>query len=256
MDINTENARLMFGDCLEVMDELIAEGVVVGAIICDPPYGTTACKWDNVIDFDKMWRRLDRLIKPNGAIVLFGSEPFSSALRMSNISMFKYDHIWIHNRSSNFAQAPYRPLGMHENVSVFSNGGNSKNAKLRMSYYPQGLIKLKEKKICKATRLNGRAHRSSKAVQKDYVQEYTNYPNNILEYKKESARFHPTQKPVALMEYLIKTYTNEDELVLDFTMGSGTTGVAACNLGRKFIGIELGAKYYGIACGRVIDADT
>ncbi|MGD2065879.1 MAG: site-specific DNA-methyltransferase [Candidatus Bathyarchaeota archaeon] len=246
-----EDIRLIQGDCIDVMDSLIEEGIVVDAIITDPPYGTTACKWDSVIPFDEMWQRLNKLIKPNGAIVLFGSEPFSSALRMSNLTMFKYDHIWVHNRSANFAQAPYRPLGMHETVSVFSKGGNSKNSKTRMCYYPQGLVELKEKKVCNSTRLNGRAHRSSKAVQKDYVQKYTNYPNNILEYKKESAKYHPTQKPVALIEYLIKTYTKENELVLDFTMGSGTTGVAARNLNRKFIGIELDSDYYAISNKRL-----
>lgn len=256
MDIVTDKAWLMRGDCLEKMDELIAKGVKVDAIITDPPYGTTACKWDSVIPMPEMWGLLNKLIKPNGAIVLFGSEPFSSALRMSNIDMFKYDHVWIHNRSCNFAQAPYRPLGMHENISVFSKGGNSKNSKIRMCYYPQGLVKLKNPKVCNTTRTNGRAHRASRAVQQDYIQTHTTYPGNILTYSKEGARFHPTQKPVALLEDLITTYTSKGDMVLDFTMGSGSTGVACMNTGRAFIGIELDTNYYGIACERILNANA
>ena len=239
--------RLYKGDCLEIMDKLIADGVEVDAIITDPPYGTTACKWDSVIPFDEMWGRLNKLIKPNGAIVLFGSEPFSSALRMSNIKNYKYDWIWEKSRVSHFAQAPYRPLTVTENIIVFSFGGTSKNAKNRMKYNPQGLKSCN--KVCKGKGHSD--HRASKITQDDYVQSKTGYPKQILKFKSDKASQHPTQKPIPLMEYLIKTYTNENETVLDFTMGSGTTGVAAKNTNRKFIGIEMDDTYFEIAKKRI-----
>jgi|SRR5210317_1621343 site-specific DNA-methyltransferase (adenine-specific) len=235
------------GDCLEVMDKLIDDGVVVDAIITDPPYGITACKWDSIIPFDEMWLRLNKLIKPNGAIVLFGGEPFSSALRMSNIKNYKYDWIWRKSKVSHFAQAPYRPLTVTENIIAFSFGGTSKNAKIGMVYNPQGLKDCNI--VCKGKGHSD--HRPSKVRQNDYVQTKTGYPKQILEFKSDKAKLHPTQKPVALMEYLIKTYTNENELVLDFTMGSGTTGVACKNLNRNFIGIELDEKYFEIAKNRI-----
>ena len=238
---------LIHGDCLEEMDRLIEQGVVVDAIITDPPYGTTACDWDSVIPFDSMWERLNKLIKINGAIVLFGSEPFSSALRMSNIKKYKYDWIWRKSRVSHFAQAPYRPLTVSENIICFSFGGTSKNAKLRMSYNPQGLTDCN--KQCKGKGHSD--HRPSSVKQSDYIQTKTGYPNQVLDFKSDKANMHPTQKPVALMEYLIKTYTNENETVLDFTMGSGTTGVACKNTGRDFIGIERDEDYIKIAEARI-----
>jgi len=229
------------------MDRLISKGIIVDAIITDPPYGTTACNWDSIIPFDQMWKRLNKLIKSNGAIVLFGSEPFSSALRMSNIKNYKYDWVWEKSKVSHFAQAPYRPLTITENIIVFSFGGTSKNAKNRMKYNPQGLKNIN--KICKGKRHSD--HRPSNTIQKDYIQTKTGYPKQILKFKSDNAKLHPTQKPVALMEYLIKTYTNEGETVLDFTMGSGTTGVACLNTNRKFIGIELEDKYFQIASERI-----
>ena len=239
--------NLIKGDCLEEMDKLIAEGVKVDSIITDIPYGTTACKWDTIIPFEAMWERLNKLIKDNGAIVLFGSEPFSSALRMSNIKNYKYDWVWKKSRVSHFAQAPYRPLTVTENIICFSFGGTSKNAKLRMSYNPQGLIDCY--KQCKGKGHSD--HRPSSSKQSDYIQTKTGYPNQILDFKSDMAIMHPTQKPVALMEYLIKTYTNENEVILDFTMGSGTTGVACKNTNRDFIGIELDEKYFEIAEARI-----
>jgi len=232
------NIRLLQGDCLKVMDELIEQGVKVDAIITDPPYGTTACKWDSVIPFDKMWERLNKLIKPNGAIVLFGSEPFSSALRMSNIKNYKYDWIWNKKAFSNPMLAKKQPLRIVENICIF-------NSKI---YQPQGLIECNKitKQGSKITENFGGGKRK-----KEYVQTHTNYPRNILDFSKDRPSKHPTQKPVALMEYLIKTYTNEGELVLDFTMGSGSTGIACKNLNRKFIGIELDEKYFEIAKERI-----
>ena len=234
------------GDCLEVMDRLIADGVKVDAIITDPPYGTTACKWDSVIPFDEMWLRLNKLIKPNGAIVLFGSEPFSSALRMSNIRNYKYDWVWEKNLKTGNLNAKRMPMGGHELVHIF--------AKKSPTYNPQKRKRTNEVK-------SGNKKNSKTSVYGSQKEEYTDNqsdlinPDTIIKNIKcvhnSSGKVHPTQKPVALMEYLIKTYTNENELVLDFTMGSGTTGVACKNLNRNFIGIELDNKYFEIAEGRI-----
>jgi site-specific DNA-methyltransferase (adenine-specific) len=242
--------KLIQGDCLQEMDKLIKEGIIVDAIITDPPYGTTACKWDSIIPFDEMWPRLNKLIKPNGAIVLFGSEPFSSTLRMSNIKNYKYDWIWKKSKGSNFPHAPNMPLKTVENISVFSIGKIGHLSQLkqrRMCYFPQGIkpgtTVVKQNKNTSELKY----HRESQTNHTTgYKCKNENYPNVILEFKSEN-KLHPTQKPVPLMEYLIKTYTNEGETVLDFTMGSGTTMLACKNLNRNGIGIELDEKYYEIA---------
>jgi site-specific DNA-methyltransferase (adenine-specific) len=246
MDIITDNLTLMFGNCLDRMREIPSGSV--DAIICDPPYGTTACKWDSIIQLEPMWHQLKRIIKPNGAIVMTAANPFTSVLIMSNLDMFKYTLVWKKSRISHFAQAPYRFLTEHEDIVVFSFGGTSKQANNRMKYNAQGLTDCNV--VCKGKGHSD--HRPSGKTQSDYVQTKTGYPKSILEFKSDQATLHPTQKPVALMEYLIKTYTNENETVLDFTMGSGSTGVACVNTGRKFIGIELDSTYYGVACGRVL----
>lgn len=233
------------GDCLEVMDKLIAEGVKVDAIITDPPYGTTACKWDSVIPFEPMWDRLNKLIKPNGAIVLFGSEPFSSALRMSNIKNYRYDWIWDKNNGANFAQVKKQPLKVHEIVSVFY--------KKQPNYYPKlkgGTLKAFGKRVYQDSEVAANNSKTKQGV---------GYPKSIIYFPKVSNLVdgyygHPTQKPVALLKYLIKTYTNEGETVLDFTMGSGTTLVACQNTGRNGIGIELDAGYFKIAEKRINDS--
>jgi len=204
-------------------------------ILTDPPYGTTQCKWDSVIPFESMWAELKRVIKDNGCIALFGSEPFSSALRMSNIKEFKYDWIWKKTNVMGFLNAKKRPLKEIEIISIF-------NSKI---YKPQNLQKnLKSKnRKGKNTDILGKY----KAINKS---EFTNYPKTIIKFKSEKG-FHPTQKPVELCEYLIKTYTNENETVLDFTMGSGSTGVACKNTNRDFIGIELDQDYFDIAKERI-----
>jgi site-specific DNA-methyltransferase (adenine-specific) len=237
--------KLMLGNCLERMKD-IPDGSV-DMILTDPPYGTTACKWDSIIPIELMWEQLKRIIKPNGAIVMTAANPFTSILIASNLEMFKYSLVWKKSKISHFAQAPYRFLTEHEDVVVFSFGGNSKQAKNRMAYNPQGLVDCH--KICKGKGHSD--HRPSSVTQEDYIQTKTGYPKSILEFKSDSAKDHPTQKPVALMEYLIKTYTNEGETVLDFTMGSGTTGVAAKNLNRSFVGIEVDGKYFEIAKNRI-----
>ena len=240
-----ENSKIYQGDCLEVMDGLISLGVKFDAIITDPPYGTTACKWDSIIPFDEMWERLNKLIKPNGAIVLFGSEPFSSNLRMSNIKNYKYDWVWNKKKAGNIFLAKYQPMKIHENILVFSNG--------TANYYP---IKIPRDKIKKSKNygtgesMGGDRHKEDKL----YVYKDKN-PVSIIEVSNanQKGKVHPTQKPVALLEYLIKTYTNEGDLVLDFTMGSGSTGVAALNTNRRFVGIELDEKYFNIAVERLKD---
>ena len=229
--------KLIQGDCLEEMDKLIAENVKVDAIICDPPYGTTACKWDSVIPLEPMWEQLKRIIKPNGAIVMTASQPFTTTLITSNMKMFKYCWVWQKQKPTNFYQVKWQPLKEHEDVVVF--------CKVKPVYNPQGTNPVNIK--------SGRKNKSSNLYSKydggDYVRKIGNYPRSIQFFPTEgdSGRLHPTQKPVALMEYLIKTYTNEGETVLDFAMGSGTTGVACKNLNRDFIGIELDAEYFKIA---------
>jgi site-specific DNA-methyltransferase (adenine-specific) len=244
--------QLIQGDCLTEMQKI--ESGSVDAIITDPPYGTTACKWDSVIDFDLMWEQLNRIIKPNGAIVLFGSEPFSSLLRVSNLKNYKYDWIWDKERGVGMSTVKHRPMKQHEIISVFSNN--------RHEYYP---IKIPREKILDSSKWkfnkinseNGNFNSKGKPgrVYKD------KFPTSILSYHKDKKecnglnRVHPTQKPVELMEYLIKTYTNENETVLDFTMGSGSTGVAAKNLNRSFIGIEQDQNYFKIAEERINKPD-
>jgi site-specific DNA-methyltransferase (adenine-specific) len=244
--------NLMLGDCLERMKE-IPDGSV-DLILADPPYGTTACKWDSVIPLDKMWEQLKRIIKPNGAIVLFGIEPFSSFLRCSNIKMFKYDWIWVKTKKTGFTNAKNRPLSNYEIVSVFSEGTVANCSPKRMLYNPQGLEPLNRvikggKNKSKGDDVGHSYYRPSQDA--DYIREWTNYPSNVIYFANEGKTVHPTQKPVDLMEYLIKTYTQEGETVLDFVMGSGTTGIACKNTGRKFIGIEKDAGYFEIAKQRL-----
>lgn len=235
------------GDCLELMRQI--DDKSIDMILCDLPYGTTACKWDSIIPFEPLWAHYKRIIKDNGAIVLTASQPFTSALVMSNIKMFKYCLVWNKSRVSHFAQAPYRPLTEHEDVCVFSLAGTSKNALNRMAYNPQGTTPCN--KIGKGKGHSD--HRPSNSVQKDYVQTVTNYPKTIIKIPSDSASDHPTQKPVALFEYLIKTYTNEGELVLDNCAGSGTTGIACLNTNRNFILIEKDKEYFEIARNRVLE---
>jgi site-specific DNA-methyltransferase (adenine-specific) len=232
--------NLMHGDCLELMKKI--PDCRVDAIITDPPYGTTACKWDSVIDFKLMWEQLNRIIKPNGAIVLFGSEPFSSALRMSNIENYKYDWYLKKTQADGFLNAKKQPLREYELASVF-------NVK---KYNPQFIKVENFKTKVLATGKQSGIHGAVKNELKYEVRDYK-YPKNTIEFKKVSRKdnVHPTQKPVELMEYLIKTYTNENGTVLDFTMGSGSTGVACSNTKRNFIGIEMDDNYFGIAEKRI-----
>lgn len=243
--------NLMQGDCLERMKEIPAGSVDM--ILTDPPYGTTACKWDSIIPLEPMWEQLKRIIKPQGVVVLFGNEPFSSMLRMSNIKEYKYDWIWQKEVHSNFFQAKYCPLSKTENISVFGDFGVNSGCKKVATYNPQGIVMINKEKIDTgyAERQLGIAHKSSLKKGSAYTQKYTGYPHRLIDFSRDKNAIHPTQKPVALMEYMIKTYTDENEIVLDFTMGSGTTGVACINTGRKFIGIELDEGYFDVARSRI-----
>ena len=235
------------GDCLEEMKK-IPDGSV-DLVLTDPPYGTTACKWDSVIPFEPMWAQLHRVIKDNGAIVLFGSQPFTSSLVMSNAKMFKYDWIWEKSKASGHLNAKIMPLKAHEIISVFS--------KRRCNYYPQGLKdvhRIQNKKDSNTTIGNG--YSTYGKHNKTTIQTVGNYPRSVLKFSKPNKPTHPTQKPVALLEYLIRTYTTEGETVLDFTMGSGSTGVACVNTGRNFIGIELDERYFEIAQERISNAQV
>ena len=229
-------ANLIHGDCLEEMAKIPSGSVDM--VLTDPPYGTTACKWDSIIPLEPMWEQLKRVIKPNGAIVMTASQPFTTTLIASNMKMFKYCWVWNKRLSANGPIARYQPLKITEDVVVFGRG--------RTEYFPQGTIP--------CNKVNYRSNTDIGASGKHkYIQKVTNFPKNIIEFSSaaRNKKVHPTQKPVALMEYLIKTYTNEGETVLDFTMGSGTTGVACKNLGRDFIGIEKDDKYFGIASERI-----
>lgn len=242
-----ELVTLYCGDCLEIMPELDAK---FDCCITDPPYGTTACKWDSVIPFEYMWKELKRLIKANGAICLFGSEPFSSLLRCSNLEMFKYDWIWNKKTGLGFLDSKFRPLKSHEIISIFSQGGCSNGSNLTMNYFPQDLIRTtKQNSNSKSNILN-----SEPTKRKNLNTEYTNYPKTIISYSRVSG-LHPTQKPVELIEYLIKTYTKENEIILDFTAGSGTTGVAAMETNRKCILIEKEPKYCETTIQRLKDKE-
>lgn len=231
------------GDCLDLLKRVPAGAVDM--VLADLPYGTTACKWDNVIPFEPLWEQLHRVCKPNAAMCMFGSEPFSSRLRMSNLKRFKYDWIWDKKKPGGIGFAKFQPMRITENISVF--GGKT--------YFPQMELRAHEKK--------SRNYRHSEMNRKTMAAQIKNktythkYPKNILNFSNanQTGKVHPTQKPVALLEYLIKTYTQEGDVVLDPTMGSGSTGVACARLNRKFIGFEKDPKYFEIAKKRIEDAE-
>ncbi len=246
--------KLYHGDCLEEMKKIADKSV--DFILTDPPYGTTACKWDSVIPFDKMWEHLNRIIKDNGAIVLFGSEPFSSALRMSNIDNYRYDWIWHKSTSGGFANANKMPMKYHENISIFYKKLPTYNP-IFQEYYEST-----KKRFEKNNSVNRQKQiaNSSNEIQKGLslqgngvLIDRGKYPESVLKFSNVAncKRVHPTQKPIDLLEYLIKTYTNKNETVLDFTMGSGSTDVACINTNRNFIGIELDDNYFKIAEDRI-----
>ena len=234
------------GDCIEVMKQLIAENTKVDAIITDIPYGTTSCEWDSVISFDEMWMSIKALRKDNAAIVLFGNEPFSSYLRMSNINEYRYDIYWQKERATNIFQLKRRPAKVIENISVFYKEQPTYNPQMTKYDGPKRTNKIKDGKL-------GLLVDSGNRKPYEYKDKGVRYPLQIVQFKRDilTSNLHPTQKPLALMEYLVRTFTNESDTVLDFTMGSGTTGVACANLNRNFIGIELNEDYFNIAKDRI-----
>lgn len=254
MASNANRYTLHLGDCLDILPTLPAQSV--DAVIADPPYGTTACKWDSVIPLAPMWAELKRVIKPRGAIVLFAAQPFTSALVMSNAEWFKYAWVWEKSLYGDVMNAKNKPMRKHEDVCIFSDGTTANGSERRMTYNPQGLKRL-GRFMRNRYRLDGQAtfkpRRPSHGV--GWYQEFTGYPDSILRFDNPQHNSpHPTAKPVDLLAYLIRTYTNEGETVLDFTMGSGSTGVAAIREGRRFIGIELDAGYFDIAKRRIGEA--
>lgn len=230
------------GDCLCVLPKLKQ----VDFVCADPPYGTTNCKWDSIIPLDALWNTLLPLVKVDRCICMFGSEPFSSILRMSNLSMYKYDWVWDKKTGLGFLDSKFRPLKQHELISVFSHAGCSNGSKPPMLYNPQGLIPTTKKNSNSPSNILN----SEPKKRKDLNTQFTNYPKSILQYSRASG-LHPTQKPVELIEYLIKTYSNEGDTVLDFCAGSGTTGIACMNTGRKCILIEKEEKYCEVIANRI-----
>lgn len=248
--------ELYKGDCLELMKSIPDKSVDM--VLCDLPYGTTACKWDDIIPIGELWSQYGRILKEQGVVVLFGSEPFSSRLRASNFDWYKYDWIWCKTRKTGFVHAKNQPLKQHENISVFSPapmGHESRLGEKRMPYNPQGLVKETRTRTNLLSRFGSTV--GKRPSHKDTItSEFANYPTSLLSFKSTASNNHPTEKPVALLEYLIKTYTNPGQIVLDNTMGSGSTGVACVNTGRDFIGIELDDKYFSIAQKRIQQAET
>lgn len=234
--------KLIRGDCLEEMKNI--ESGSIDLILTDPPYGTSACKWDSIININLMWTQLNRIIKNNGAIVLFGSEPFSSALRMSNIDNYKYDWIWFKSQATGHLNSWKMPMRNTENIHVFYNH--------QCLYNPQ-LLDKPIKNIRPVVKRSGQSNcYGNYGLNTRKCPNDKSMPATIIKFNNAQNTIHPTQKPVDLMEYLIKTYTNEGETVLDFTMGSGTTAIACFNENREFIGIELDKHYYNIANERVL----
>lgn len=235
--------ELHWSDCFDVFPSIKDQSIDL--VLCDPPYGTTACKWDSVLPLDLMWKHLNRIIKPNRAIILFGSEPFSSVLRVSNLKNYNYDWVWNKKLAGNGILAKKQPLKIHEVIHIF----NSK------TYYPQKTKGKLRSKMTGGMDTNAvETLQNSTSFQPEYIND-DYYPVSIQEYSiagLRRGRLHPTQKPVELLEYLIKTYSLEGETVLDFTMGSGSTGVACKNTNRSFIGIEKEKEYFDIAKQRIL----
>lgn len=246
--MNRNKIKLLQGDCLELMKKIPDKSIDM--ILCDLPYGTSACKWDNIIPFEPLWEQYNRIIKDNGAIVLFANQPFTSKLIISNLNLYKYNWIWVKDNATNFLNKKFQPGKITEDICVFGKMATSYSKNGNMKYHPQ----MEEGTPYKTT--NNVKRRTNAVIRSSIVNVVTDnkgtrYPNNVLYFNRDKDKIHPTQKPVALLEYLIKTYTNENELVLDNCMGSGSTGVACINTNRNFIGIELNENYFNIAKERI-----
>ena len=253
--MNKFENQIICGDCLDVMPDL-PDGCA-DMILADVPYGTTACKWDTVIPLEPMWEQLKRIIKPNGAIVMTASQPFTTTLIASNMKMFKYCWVWDKVSKGDIMNAKNKPLKQHEDICIFSSGTTANRSKRKMPYFPIGISK-NLRSINRQNRQEGAFKGLRPSHAEEYKRQFTGYPSSILTISNadHTQIKHQTQKPVALIEYLIKTYTNEGELVLDFTCGSGTTCKAAQNLGRRFIGIDISPEYCQITKDRLREVDT
>jgi DNA modification methylase len=234
--------QLLHGDCLELMKDIPDKSIDM--ILCDLPYGTTRNKWDSVIPFDKLWEQYERIIKDNGAIVLFSQMPFTAKLICSNLKLFKYEWIWEKDNSTGFLNAKKMPLKIHENICVFYKSPPCYNPQMRKGFKPYK---------CKHGAQSDNYGWHNKVWS---VSDGERYPVDLIKLNRDKSKIHPTQKPVALLEYLIKTYTNEGDIVLDNCMGSGSTGVACVNLNRSFIGMELEEEYFEIAKERICKAES
>lgn len=247
--------QLINGDTIQKMSKLPDQSIDI--ILADLPYGTTASKWDKNINFDMLWFQYERIIKKQGAIVLFASGSFTNKLINSNDKIYRYKWIWEKSRKGNFVNANNRPMTSYEEIYVFSKGitANTKDVNKKMKYNPQGLIQINKVKKHVDTQFGTMAGKRP-SQKKQTVQKFTNYPCDVLKFNSVSKSIHPTEKPVDLLEYLIKTYTDIGDTVLDNTMGSGSTGVACVNTNRDFIGIELDQTYFKIAENRINEAQT
>ena len=252
-DYKDINSMLFNGDCLEVMKDIPNKSIDM--ILCDIPYGTTACKWDTIIPFEPLWEQYKRIIKDYRAIVLTASQPFTTMLISSNFDWYRYNWVWEKTKAGNFIQVKNMPLKLHEDICVFSNGVviHKGQSKRRMIYNPQGVNAVNKnwhrpRIYSSEFQFKRTSHKTDRIITEEH------FPSSVLKFNSVHNPSHPTEKPVALLEYLIKTYSNEGELILDNCMGSGSTGVACINTNRKFIGIELDEKYYDISCKRITDA--
>lgn len=248
------NGEFLLGDCFEHMATIPSGSVDM--ILCDLPYGTTACSWDSVLPFDQLWAEYWRIAKPNAAVVLTASQPFTSALVMSAAREFKYAWSWVKSRATGHVHAKNKPMKMHEDVLVFSTGTtiHASQSTRRMVYNPQGLIHL-DTPIARKGAKGSMSVMAPRKSHRDYEVDVSGYPTSVLRVASQGSTFHPTQKPVALFEYLIRTYTNEGDIVLDNCAGSGTTAIAAENAGRRWICIERDPDYYAKAVDRVLALD-
>lgn len=240
--------RIYQQNCLEGMKFIPDNSIDM--ILCDLPYGTTEAKWDSIIPIADLWEQYERIIKDDGAIVLTASQPFTTKLIQSNFKLFKYEWIWVKSKPTGFINAKNAPLKKHESVLVFSKGATANRSPRNMKYNPQGLKPLGKKKQSKNNPDDIFGTRPSRNND-GYIQEYTGYPDSVLEFASETKTIHPTQKPLKLFEYLVRTYTNKNEIILDNCMGSGTTAVAALKSNRKFVGFETESKYIELANKRI-----
>ena len=245
---DVSGSALFNADCMDILPLIPDKSVQL--ILADLPYGTTANKWDSVLDLNKLWTEYERIITDNGAIILTATQPFTTQLISSNLKLFKYEIIWVKSRPNGHLEAKNKPMRKHENILIFSKGASANGCKNRITYNPQGLVRV-ERYNRNSTDTDNYGSRKSRPVGLVTKQEYTNYPTTIWEFGSEGKTIHPTQKPLSLMKEIIATYSDKNDYVLDNTMGVGTTCLAAKELNRKFIGIEKEVKYYDLAVARV-----